>query len=73
MFFPLKIDYGVDSFRIENHIVAERQDAVTAARREYLDARYSHNWLNMSTIEPEIWRILELYPQETLIILSGMN
>ncbi len=28
--FPLQIDYGVETFRIEDHIVAERQDAIVS-------------------------------------------
>lgn len=53
IFYPIQIDYGISAFRIEDHIgsnrdmldslasVAEREDAILAAIREYTDARRS--------------------------------
>jgi hypothetical protein len=37
IFFPLQIDYGINSFRIEDDVVAPRIDGFNAAQRQYQD------------------------------------
>jgi hypothetical protein len=47
--YSLNVDYGIESFRIENHIAAIRNDAWIAARKEASDAKTAAQTQSSST------------------------
>lgn len=56
-FFSFQIDYNVSSFRIRDHVVSDREDAMGMAFKQYIDAlAVSRGSASKKIIIPREWR-----------------